>query len=86
MWVMKNSLKNLRALPIILIAFYFLGIKKMNLSFELEFGYLILAVLISVSVLYFLSKKGLIAKHRIMTLLAFVVLSVCMGGYFYFKN
>lgn len=83
---MKNKLKTLRVLPIMLIAFYFLVIKKMNLSFEIELGYLVTAFVISVLVLYFLFKEGLIAKQKLVTLFTFVVLSVCIGGYFYFRN
>jgi hypothetical protein len=83
---MKNNLKTLRVLPIILMVIYFLGIKKMNLSFEMELGYLVMAFLISVSVLYFLFKEGLLAKQRLVTLLVFIVLSVCIGGYFYYGN
>jgi len=86
MWVVKNNSNSLRLLPLMLIAFYFLVIKKMNLVFELELGYLILTILISVSVLYFLFKNGLIAKQKLVMLLSFVVLSVCIGGYFYFRN
>lgn len=62
---MKNKLKTLRVLPIMLMVIYFLGIKQMNLSFEIELGYLVTAFVISVLVLYFLFKEGLIAKQNV---------------------
>mgnify|MGYP000962178555 CR=1 FL=1 len=83
---MENKEKNIKYILIIANALCFLIIfKGANSKIEIKVALVISALFINIFVLYYLFKKKIFTKDRIIKLIAFLILTLAITLYYYNK-